>query len=76
MMGEITPSSRGDQRMLKDKCLTRDGDQCVITHWDDRTKVPSGPNRHRTSTQAAHILPFALRSFDERLAVDVSPLRI
>ena len=72
MKAEITPSSRDEQHTLKEQCLARDGNKCVLTHWGDDVKPPPGPDPQTAPTQCAHILPFALRSFDERSVVEVS----
>jgi len=70
-MTEIESSSRNDQQKLKTDCLRRDGFRCVISGLYDRQSIrdhlvtppagnPSG------GTECAHILPFALRKFNER----------
>ncbi|KEZ42040.1 hypothetical protein SAPIO_CDS6451 [Scedosporium apiospermum] len=72
-MTEIESSPRNDQQKLKTDCLRRDGFRCVISGLYDRQSIrdhlvtppagnPSG------GTECAHILPFALRKFNERNA--------
>ncbi|EGD94587.1 hypothetical protein TESG_02097 [Trichophyton tonsurans CBS 112818] len=65
----MNPSSRNEQSKLKKDCLKRDGYRCQATGlWDDQS-VESGhiiPDDHKasTTTEIAHILPFALGKFD------------
>ncbi len=60
---------------LKQDCLRRDNYQCVLSHHFDRNSIRQGkipldkselPTfEESTNTEAAHILPFGLRKFDE-----------
>jgi len=58
-MSTIEPSFRKDQASLKADCLRRDGRRCVIS------------GKERVRTRCAHILPFALRNFNEQNAQEV-----
>jgi hypothetical protein len=76
-MTRIEPSSRKDQRKLKDTCLDRDDNRCVITGAFDRTwaerhdnEAPEGPGR--VATECAHMLPFSLGNFDRSKAAEVA----
>lgn len=78
-LATLRSSLREDQHALKDRCLDRDGNRCVVTGSCDRDRTTPGPGKSRARTQCAHILPFALRSFDEKLGQEVSqprPLQI
>ncbi|OAA55875.1 hypothetical protein SPI_08082 [Niveomyces insectorum RCEF 264] len=71
-MSTIQASFRRNQGRLKAACLQRDGYRCAITgkvdaHWTH--KVPQ-TGRKGSRTQCAHILPFALRNFDEENACE------
>ncbi|KAL7627193.1 hypothetical protein AAE478_003969 [Parahypoxylon ruwenzoriense] len=68
--GTVEASFRKDQGLLKADCLRREGYRCALTGWVDgksRNKVP-GSEGEMVITQCAHILPFALRNFDEQSA--------
>lgn len=57
--------SRNDQRRLKDPCLQRDEERCVVTDFYDQAQADKLPISERADlitveTQAAHILPFSL----------------
>jgi hypothetical protein len=72
-MTSIESSSRSGQSFLKQQCLRRDGYRCVVTGDFDKVKTPNhlGPKEHKdryTRTECAHILPFALRKFEEKNA--------
>lgn len=69
MEGALT---RGDQRWLKRACLERDGGKCVVTGEYDENEIRRLPPHQRSfyitcSTEAAHIIPFALGSSVVRL---------
>ncbi len=67
-MSTIEASFRTEQAQLKADCLRRDGYRCTLTGKVDggsRDKVP-GYIGTMLITHCAHILPFALRKFDER----------
>lgn len=71
---EIEPSKRNQTR-LKQDCLQRDGFRCSISgHYDwsslEEGKVALPADGRLTITQCAHILPFALSDFDERVATE------
>jgi hypothetical protein len=70
----IEASSRKDQARLKAECLRRDGYRCALSGSVDgksRNKVPSAELSDIVKTQCAHILPFALRDFDDDQAQEV-----
>ena len=69
MEGALT---RGDRRWLKRACLERDGGRCVVTGQYDENEIEKLPPHQRVlhivcSTDAAHIIPFALGSSVVRL---------
>ncbi|KAK5651102.1 hypothetical protein OQA88_13284 [Cercophora sp. LCS_1] len=73
-MTQIEGSTRNPgQSWLKNECLCRDGNRCVISGSIDTTvfrSMSSGErkgNKH-TNTQCAHILPFALSKLEEKNA--------
>jgi hypothetical protein len=77
MMTEIESSSRKDQSRLKKECCSRDDHKCVITGIIDIEKSQSMSPEERGKlsfcrTQCAHILPFALRKFNEKDAQEVN----
>ncbi|KAL7799968.1 hypothetical protein V8C37DRAFT_407076 [Trichoderma ceciliae] len=72
-MTEIQSSSRKDQAALRNGCLSRDDHRCVITGTVDIDYYKEIPSHHRRNlesgkTECAHILPFALRKFNENSA--------
>lgn len=74
-MTTIEQSSRRDQKRLRKQCLQRDGYQCVYSGWFDRHSVkekrvllPQGARWG--NTECAHIIPFALGSFDDKDSVE------
>ncbi|KAK3940786.1 hypothetical protein QBC46DRAFT_312764 [Diplogelasinospora grovesii] len=70
-MSKIEPSFRKDQASLKADCLRREGYRCALTNKVDRnTKNQAllGAGARTVLTQCAHILPFALRNFNEQNA--------
>lgn len=74
-MATIEQSSRRDQKRLRKQCLQRDGYQCVYSGWFDRHSVkekrvllPQGARWG--NTECAHIIPFALGSFDDKDSVE------
>jgi hypothetical protein len=68
---DLESAKRSDQRKLRENCLKRDGNQCVVTQlWDfENDDCPKG--YYLTGDlQAVYILPFALGAFtneEERL---------
>ncbi|KAJ5692831.1 hypothetical protein N7462_002254 [Penicillium macrosclerotiorum] len=59
----VRPITRGPQAQLRDHCLERDGYRCVVTgQYSSKHRHP--PNSITTILQAAHIIPFALGSFN------------
>jgi hypothetical protein len=74
-MAEIESSSRADQKKLKGECLRRDGFRCVFSGFYDlnsaeKKRVDAPPGSIAVKTECAHILPFALRKFDENNALE------
>jgi hypothetical protein len=77
----IQSPSRREQRTVKEDCLKRDGYRCVISGIFDygstikHPDIPFDPDR-RASTEASHIIPFALGSYegDAEKASFYSPL--
>ncbi|PNP50510.1 hypothetical protein THARTR1_08892 [Trichoderma harzianum] len=69
MMTEIEPSSRNEQTALKRRCLARDNYRCIATGMSDHSRLP--PQGGTVSTECAHILPFALRTFNPDSAQEV-----
>ncbi|KAK5651095.1 hypothetical protein OQA88_13288 [Cercophora sp. LCS_1] len=72
-MTPIEGSSRTGQKPLKEECLCRDGNRCVISGYIDTTvfrSMSSGERKgnKRTNTQCVHILPFALSKLEEKNA--------
>ncbi|CAG7924893.1 unnamed protein product [Penicillium olsonii] len=58
----IEPIDRRSQTQLRHHCLERDGHRCVVTgHYS--CKHPHPPKALTTNLEAAHIIPFALVSF-------------
>ncbi|KAJ5110692.1 hypothetical protein N7532_001227 [Penicillium argentinense] len=60
---DVRPLARTHQQQLRDRCLERDGYCCMLTG------LPSGQHPHPEGAmtarlEAAHIIPFALGSFD------------
>ena len=70
-MEDISPSD-DKQRILRNKCLARDGNQCVLTHCGDVEKTLPGPYRGAVLTQCAHIVPLVLGIREEMSPVAVS----
>ncbi len=73
-MALIAKSSRDEQHKLKKDCLARDGNQCAFTHLVDISQIHTNTDSQAffSPTECAHILPFALRSFNEESAKEVS----
>jgi len=72
-MTQIEGSSRAGQKSLKEECLRRDGNRCVVSaHIDTAAfvNIPPGERKgaRKTNTQCSHILPFALSKFEEKNA--------
>ena len=72
-MTQIEGSSRTGQKSLKEECLRRDGNRCVVSGAIDSeafANMPPGERKGtgKVRTQCAHILPFALRKFEEKNA--------
>lgn len=64
MSGDIRSLNRARQARLRENCLARDGNQCVITKvWE--TNYPGRPPQPFAPLEAAHIIPFALGVFQE-----------
>lgn len=68
---EVTTSQR-QQAWLRNACLERDQNRCVVTGFYDFEQLKKLPRDHPisiledgTRTQAAHILPFCCGSFTE-----------
>jgi len=75
-MTKIEGSSRTGQKSLKEECLRRDGNRCVISGLIDSeayANIPPGERKGtgKTKTQCSHILPFALRKFEEKNATQI-----
>ena len=73
-MASIEPSGR-QQAKLKRLCLRRDGYQCIYSGYFDKVSVKERkvtlPSTASTgTTECAHIIPFALGSFDDKQAVE------
>ncbi|EFX01537.1 hypothetical protein CMQ_6479 [Grosmannia clavigera kw1407] len=73
-MATIETSTRQEQQHLRDDCLHRDGYRCVYSGNLDMNSCEKGdvvvpPGAQTTITQCAHIIPFALGSFDDTDAV-------
>ncbi|KAL2182004.1 uncharacterized protein P884DRAFT_274441 [Thermothelomyces heterothallicus CBS 202.75] len=74
----IHPSSRDDQVDLKNKCRARDGFRCVLSGFYDFNHAkehgyPEEGSKTKLRCDAlecAHILPFALRKFEENKPVE------
>jgi hypothetical protein len=59
----IEPINRSPQSKIRDHCLERDGNKCVATgHYNYNSQHPR--NALTTHLEAAHIIPFALGSFE------------
>ena len=74
-LSEITSSSRSEQTTLKAQCLQRDGFRCCLSGSYDIKSICSrlvqAPIGARVAiTECAHILPFALREFNEKSAIE------
>ncbi|KAK0724558.1 hypothetical protein B0H67DRAFT_550296 [Lasiosphaeris hirsuta] len=73
-MTQIEGSTRNPgQKSLKEECLRRDGNRCVVSGAIDSAAYANMPPGERegagkTKTQCSHILPFALRKFEEKNA--------
>jgi hypothetical protein len=73
----IELATRDEQKKLREDCLKRDGQRCVVTGLVNRAEFMAMPESSRVGLLAddvdcAHILPFALRKFDENDAQEVS----
>ncbi|EFX01451.1 hypothetical protein CMQ_6393 [Grosmannia clavigera kw1407] len=74
-MATIETATRAEQTRLRRDCLRRDGYRCVYSgSWemdvhDDQIVLPPR-GAMRTSTECAHIIPFALGSFNENDATE------
>ena len=67
---ELESSSRNDQGWLRDACLLRDNNRCVLTGLYDlkAAKSLSETDRNHVATiktEAAHIIPFSVGNFVE-----------
>lgn len=68
---ELESSSRNEQGWLKEACLLRDNNRCVLTGLYDarkaRTSLSSTEREHIATikTEAAHIIPFSIGNFAE-----------
>ncbi|KAK3936961.1 hypothetical protein QBC46DRAFT_268572 [Diplogelasinospora grovesii] len=76
LMSEKERLTRNDQEALKQKCLRRDGYHCLITQKFDAASCTDGlyqrkPGELGGFTQCCHILPFALRKFNEENSMEV-----
>jgi len=71
IVSELQSSSRNDQGWVKEACLRRDNNRCVLTGLYDLKKAVknlSKDDRKRnatTKTEAAHIIPFSIGSFTD-----------
>ncbi|EER40137.1 conserved hypothetical protein [Histoplasma capsulatum H143] len=66
---DFEPISRNEQRRLRNKCLSRDGQMCVISKAHNEDAHPP-PDSLFAPLETAHIIPFSLASFsgeEERL---------
>jgi hypothetical protein len=72
---DFESATQSDQRKLRENCLKRDGNQCVVSQtWDvENNDCPKG---YLTGDlQAVHILPFALGAFtNEDCRVETSAI--
>lgn len=68
------PSSRSEQGKLRRSCLQRDSYRCVLSGHTDESKGddPAYSDAPLNSTDCAHILPFALASFDAESIAQVA----
>ncbi|KAI3534466.1 hypothetical protein CSPX01_12083 [Colletotrichum filicis] len=69
LAASVQPSDRNQQPTLKSICLKRDGYRCAYTHVYDITNARGGRvvppvGAFTSNTQLCHILPLALRRFD------------
>ncbi|KAL7936584.1 hypothetical protein V8C35DRAFT_295884 [Trichoderma chlorosporum] len=74
-MTEIEPSSRSEQTALKRQCLGRDNHRCVITgmvHSQKLSLATKRPGDISAATECAHIIPFALRKFNQNSAQETA----
>ncbi|TQN64906.1 hypothetical protein CSHISOI_10510, partial [Colletotrichum shisoi] len=67
---QITPSTRDNRGTLKKDCLRRDGFRCAYSHYVDRDSALDGlvvppVGVPVAATHLSHILPLALRKFDD-----------
>ena len=66
---ELESSSRNNQGWLKEACLRRDNNRCVLTGLYDLKKAAENlskdDRKHNatTRTKAAHIIPFSIGNF-------------
>ncbi|KIH86392.1 hypothetical protein SPBR_08483 [Sporothrix brasiliensis 5110] len=73
-MSTINASTRAEQAVLRAECLRRDGYRCVFTGTWDFNSVDKGmamppPDYEAGPVECAHIIPFALGTFDDGDAV-------
>ena len=64
----MRPSSRNDQKRLKERALIRDGGNCVISGIPDSKYNPGTVG---SRTECAHILPFSIGSFNDNPSREV-----
>ena len=69
IVSELESSSRNEQAWLKEACLLRDDNRCVLTGFYDVRKakeiLSENERKHiaTTRTEAAHIIPFSIGKF-------------
>lgn len=77
-LGEVVSSARNEYTALKSACLKRDGHRCVVTGMIEQRdygemSLDDRGESHTCGTWCAYILPYALKTFDERSAREVRP---
>ena len=70
LSSELESSTRDGQRKLRNACLARDGNRCVISGYYDtklfeKLSALDRQNLNRATTEAAHIIPFSFGHFRE-----------
>ncbi|KAJ5091336.1 hypothetical protein NUU61_006206 [Penicillium alfredii] len=70
LLADDTHSLNREQQRLRNHCLARDGQRCVITNaWNSGYTQRPNPSVHAPLV-AAHIIPFALGQFQENAPDD------
>lgn len=63
LLGTMDDPIKREQKRLRQECLRRDGNSCVLTQIYDESARPFPPARMLGGLEVAHILPFSLGSF-------------